>query len=616
MSPPLDRVEVWTDVACNSGTRQAVLPVVSCRTTEEVRAHLVARQATVTVPREWEDRGEVVVRRVLRLAYTDATFDEYRVVDVADGSGGDGLVTITALGIEHDLSYGPRLVQRVWAPGQDYAFVGRNTPTALLNAAVIANAVPAWITLGTVTPTDRVAVTFDRDTGMSAALKIAAAVTAVGGSRYEISLRRNGVTGYYLDLTAYGSGASGADLRTGKSLVGVRRTLSGNGMTTRAYAFGSDGGSMGDAWFKVTAVTLNTDITVADINGSATPVILEDDQFNTAWYWVHDDGVTHQITDTVKSTQKLLMASTTGIAVGEWGRIAADSGGTEVAYLDHPTNQTTYGVQVGVLSPPFRSHTNWIKNGDFGDSGTDWNVSGSVSYNQAFYQEGWQSLKFSASTIATVDQSRVIYVTAGQQVSYTVSFYMTALSSAGAYGDSAVSTIRIRNPQTGANTDLVLDAQSLNTWITYTLVFDITSTGTKTATVEFKGGSISPAVWYVDAVQVAITHASTQTLPTAFTLHSGGANLWLAATAHLGAQSTPIATYEVSALDLYRVDPTGAGEYEALNLGATVTVRDTVLGITPTVRVVRLETNHLVAHDTRLVLSAAPEPLTRILTAA
>jgi len=615
MTPPLARCEIWTDVACNGGTRQAVAPLVACRSLEEVRAHLVARQLTLQVPRAWADLGEVVVRRVVRVLYSDGTFDEYRILEVVDSSGGDGLVTVTALGIEHDLSHGPRIVQRSWGLGQDYDFTARNTPTALLSAGVVAHGAPTWMTLGTVTPTDRVGVTFGQDTGLAGALKVAAAVRAAGGSSYEVSVRRNGVSGYYLDLTSYGVGSAAADLRTGKSLLGVRRTLTGSGMTTRAVAFGSDGGSMGDAWFEVTALTLNTDITVADINGSTTPVILADDQFNTTYYWIHEDGVAHQITDTVKSTQKLLMASTTGIAVGEWGRIAADSGGTEVAYLDHPANQATYGVQVGVLRGIGMSHTNWLRNGDFGASGTNWTISGSVSYNQAYYQQGWQSLKFSASTGATVDQTRVIYATAGQQVAYTVSFYMTALGSAGVYGDSAVSAIRVKNPQTGANIDLVLDAQVPNTWITYTLTFDITSTGTKSCFVEFKQGTFSPAVWYVDTAQVAISHASTQSLPTAFVLHSGGADLWLAAATHLSTNSTPVATYEVSVLDLARVDPDGAGQYEALNLGATVTITDTELGIAPAVRVVRIETNHLVAHDTRLTLATAPETLTRGLAA-
>ena len=615
MSLPIKRVEVWTDLACNSGTSQGVLSPVQCRATEEITNLLVARRLTMVVSMLDLNAAEIVVRRALRVVYSDDSFDEYRISERVDSSGGDGLVTVTALGVEYDLAQSSKLVSRTWNAGQDYSFTGQGTPTYLLG--VIVAFAPTYFSVGTVTPTAAIALPFATDTPLAASLKVASLGNIAAGATYELSVRRNGVSGYYIDLTSYGSSATGADLRTGKSLQGVRRTVTGNGMTTRVFPFGSDGGTIGDAWWKVTAVSVNSYIEITDIDGSSINPILADDQFNGA-YVLHEDGVSHEITDTDKANKRLYMASTTGIAVNEWCKLTQDVSLTEWPYVDHPTNRTTYGVQVGSLAVAAPSHTNWFLNPDFAGGATSWTTGGTPTF-VAIYQTGGQSASLASGAFSSVDQSRTVYYTAGQTVSITVWMYVVAYSTVAgaAYGDSGFAGIQFTNPQTGATEDVNFEAGScsLQTWTAFSRTYQITSTGTKTTTIATKRGTSSGATIYFDAAMATLYTNSIQGLGSGFVRYSGGAALWLTGVQHLLVNSTPITTYDVSCVDLYRVDPIGAGLYEALNHGATATITDADLGVATTARVVKIETNHLVAHDTKVTLASAHPTLTRLLAA-
>lgn len=615
MSAVFARLELWTDLACNTGTPVAVVPVSDLQTTEEIINLLVTRRLTARVSMAWDDRAELAMFRVLRVVDTAGAFEEYRIHTLVDSSGGDRLVTITALGVEYDLARGTGLVYRVWNTGQDYAFTGQGTPTYLLG--VILARAPSYFSAGTVTPTAAIALPFANDTPLAAALKVADLGNVAAGATYELSVRRNGVTGYYVDLTVYGASATGADLRSGKSLQGVQRTMTGSGMTTRVFPLGSDGGTVGDAWWKVTVVSLNSYIEIADIDGSAINPILADGQFDGG-YVLHEDGVSHAITATNKANKRLSMASTTGIAVNEWCKLVQDASLTEWPYIDHPTNRTTYGVQIGSLAVDNPSHTNWFLNPDFAEGATSWTTTGTPAF-VALYQYGGQAASLASGAFTTVDQTRTIYYTAGRTVTIVVWVYVLAYSTvAGAvYGDSGFAGIQFTNPQTGVTEDVNLQAGScsLETWTPFSRTYQITTTGAKATTIRTKRGTSSGATIYLDAAMATVYTNSIQGVASSFVRYSGAASLWLNGVRHLLANSTPITTYEVSCLDLARVDPAGAGLYEALNLGATVTITDADLAIATTVRLVRIVTNCLVLHDTKVALSTAPLVLTRLLTA-
>ena len=572
----------------------------------------------INVPQVTELRRELRKARArVWLVVNKTDRSDARISEVVDSSGGDDLVLVTALGIEYDLAEGAELLWRTWAPlgsggGQDFNFTFRDTMSAAVTTFLSIGA-PSYFAAGTVTPSVSVAVPLTRTTALAALLAAAEQANAAAGAQYEISARRNGTTDYKLDFTAYGSSATSPDLRTGKSLLGVRRTLRANDLATRVFGFGSDGGTIGGAHWKVTAVSLNSYIEIADIEGSTINPILADDQFNNL-YWIHEDGVTHQITDTDRANKRLYMASTTGIAANEWGKIAQDSAGVEVYYLDSAAAQATYGVRTASVTADRPSHTNWFKNPDFADDGTSWSITGSVTYNAAFYQEGGQSLKPGAGSNTV--QSRVIYVKAGQTVVMACSVYLTANCASGTWGDSAVGGVRFTDPQTGANTDVILDTTSLNQWVTLRYTFPITSTGTKTATITFSQGASSAAVWYVDwALLTWDVDSIPGTLPSAFVRGSGAAVGWLKSTRHLELYAAPVPIYEASILDLYRLDPSDAGAYEALSLGGTANMADTDLEATTAQRVMKIITNHTLLHDTKILLASAPEQFTRVLAA-
>lgn len=613
MSVPLARVTVCSDLACNGGVEIADLPIVdtqACSTIEEIQNGLVQRRFQVAVPSAWDEADELVIRRVFRLAYSDGSpYDEVRLSERRDSSGADGLTTCLALGIEFDLADRDQLVYRVASTQLQFAFSATDTVANLLTTYVL-GALPGTWALGTITPSDTITVNFDKDTPLSAALKILAAANLAAGAVYELSARRNGTTGYYLDCSVYNTGATVPDLLTGKSLRGTVRTLNQQDQTTRVFPFGSDGGGCGDAWFLVTAVTVNVSIAIADYLGSGVNPIVNDDDFN-GLYVVDQAGGTHAITSTVKSTQRLGMASTSGISAGDWVQVAVDSAKTPLAYVDDTGAQATYGIRVGVPTFSAPSHTNWVQNADLSDwtgaTPTSWSGSGTGLAKQTtlglWLRGGW-SADLTGGAAPGLVWSRSVYCPVGT-ITYIVWIYN--ITTAGATHNVTLRDGLGADQAYPLSSTAIADLATTGTWLAFTRTYSVTSAGSKTLRVQ-----VDPHQCYVDSAQVTIQPAGI-TAPTAWGKGSGGATLRLGAIQHLQAAAQPIATYDVTTLDLYRMDPVVAGEYEKVSHGGLAKLTDLDLGVTTTQRAVRVETNHLVLHDTKLALAAIRREQTRLL---
>lgn len=620
MPAALDRAEIWTTLACATGSRVAVLPTLDCLTSEAIEGKTATQRLTVTVPRDATAAiAELVPRRVIRLLFTDGAFEEYRIQDVVDSAQAVG-VQVKANGVLFDLALGEKLLTQTTSPLVTTSYTKVDTATNLVTHAL--TFAPSYFSAGTVTPTATASVVFSDDTALSGLSKIADAMAAATGTTYELSARRNGTTGYYVDLTVLNSGATVPDIRTGKNLVSLRRTRSSRDQATRVYPVTSGGD--GAAWFKVTAVSANTYIEIDTIDGSAVNPLIEDDCLNGK-YWVHEDGVAHEITDTTRASKRLAMASTTGIAVGEWGYFALNSSKDVLRYVDYPSAQATSGVQAIKLQTNSPGVTNFLDNGTLANwttaTTTDWNPPfGTITVDvptvfdrtgtlNRFVKEtgagnwlsGGASLRSLQNGYAVgIYQTKYLALNAGDTVTYTVWLKLKSFvgGSIVFYDPTAATT------ETFSTDGTVSGLDRKNEWLAFSKTYSIATSGSKTVSWQ---ASLYGDEGYIDSGAITINGS----LATPF-LGSGGAQAWGKAVSYLTQNSTAPVTYEVSLLDLSRLD-SGTWPYDSLALGGTVNVADSDLSLTASVRATQIERNHLNPLATKVTLATRPAELTSLL---
>jgi len=210
----------------------------------------------------------------------------------------------------------------------------------------------------------------------------------------------------------------------------------------------------------------------------------------------------------------------------------------------------------------------------------------------------------------------VTYCRAGDVLTYTTWVMVTVFSTAVAAGN-----IQYINPNTGGYDASASElsatgvAPALNTWYAVTRSYTITAAGVKTMGVYYtqKAPGVGGGDCYVDAASAVVLPSGTSA-PSTFLRGSGGATNWLAGLRLLAANGGPPTTYQVTLLDLHRLNPT-VWSLDVLVLGGTVTVTDTDLGVSASPRVVQVTTNHLAPLDTTVTLSTRRPELTTLLLA-
>lgn len=203
----------------------------------------------------------------------DAIFDEYRILERAvDDQQGVWAITAAPLRLT-DLG-GSGLISRKDSDGvvvYDFEVLGL-TPTEVITNWVLPSLAATgfgWISIGTVTPTARLDMTFAWDTPLSVLLRLASATTC------ELDLRKSGA-GYVIDLVSkINIAAQRADLRIDKNLVNVTRSESSIDQATRVFPKGAAGDSMAAtmarATWQVSAIS-GVDLTLADPAGGVGPI--------------------------------------------------------------------------------------------------------------------------------------------------------------------------------------------------------------------------------------------------------------------------------------------------------------------------------------------------------
>lgn len=369
-TPRLARLEVWSMLECMGGSRLAVLGTLA--------AVLDTRRITgdelleLTLPMLAPGYATIAERRVVRVCFTDGSFDEWWITGIEEARRESG-------GLEARLTCAPPLAHLGWL-GPVYRLDVDNRPTYTLEALSLTIAqhlslyilasiqgwgftYPAAGTLDSSAPFD---LAYDFTTPLAACRQLAQA------AGLELAFRRNGTTGYYLDfVTAIGSSAAALHLYSGYNVRTVQRTRDGLPQATAVMMRGSQGptgrGSLEYALWKVASAPTGTTVRLTDPLGGDGPVAF-DDEFNTSrWLRKWPAGSWVQVTDSAVLNQEVTTGSAHGATAGDLVQFAQSAAGMPVQYLNHPTAwqapPTGYGLVLKVLDrPDIPGHVNWLTN--------------------------------------------------------------------------------------------------------------------------------------------------------------------------------------------------------------------------------------------------------------
>ena len=334
----LSRLEIWTGFECAAGTRVGFfVPLPSSAVhAREVNGDDRLR---LQVYRDVDAWAYVQQDRVARAVLTDGTYRELRIADIGQAHEADGRL-VAELVCEASLyDLGLDRVAHVLVTGEvlhdfplPYLTPAEHLSVILGKTAGFTSGAAAWWSVGTVDFTARVDVNYRAYSPLEAIHELRR-VLAEAGQKAEIEVLRVGTTGYSMGLrSAVGSSAPRGYLRYDRNVHTLRQTEVAQDLPTRVYPLGQDQEGVrfgiGDAAWEVASVSGNDVVLLEDPVGF-------DDQFNTL-YVERPDGVRIQISDTVKATQKLVLASTPGLSPGDLVRIRKNSSGHQLTYLDRP----------------------------------------------------------------------------------------------------------------------------------------------------------------------------------------------------------------------------------------------------------------------------------------
>lgn len=617
MAPPVfSRVDIWSDLACFGGVRQAFLgEVLSLTTTRTVDNR---DRLTMVVGRTNRCAAFLVKLAILRLVFSDTTYDEEWRITGIDQDQVAGTITVRAdwplidLGTRALLCSTPALVTDDQAP---YAFEGIGlTPAQHWDNYVTRGFPAAWTgkvgrgTFDVNTPQDLV---YDWDKPR----KIIGDLATLTNT--EISYRRNASTSYLLDLlTAIGSSASPLDVRLGKNLIGVTVSEDENQRATTVFPRSAlvDGVSYGLAQNRWQIAAMNSvakTIDLVDPAGKAGPIAF-DHQFGTtglAWRVFKANGPpvsasNRIITDSAVANQRLTVSvdPTLIFAVGDWLCFGTVDGSGNYAPIwslndgpqaiaDPPVavlkrDDVVAGINL-VPNPVMRTWT-----GGAGTAPDSWIKAGGCTLikrtTAADYLSGGQSLRIQSTGngqgVYTALQN--VTPTSGQPYFTAYARFRIDALTGGAkiqcilWAESFSGPVIVKiYPNTWGAAQSAADSDQVGVWVTLAISTPLLAgIGSCTLTAERLQLQIvqegtGTADFTVDAAQITQTSYQLPLIEGA-----SGNVLWQAANEEIAATRGAQREYQVDLLDLASSDPT-AFPYDQLQLGQTLRVTDADLGL-------------------------------------
>lgn len=300
----LKHVEVWDKSALAAGAQRVAIltEIVSASIARKVGSE---ERAIVRVPLTARKYASLLPGRWLRFEFSDGTWSEWRVKEIADASDPEGAATLTCGGYGSALAKCP-LIGLTDADGAtSYRFDGvALTPAQHLSSYILPAASAgglSFVVAGTLDATGLVDVTYDGDNPWTALNKLAEAT----GKELELE-RVSGEVRVHL-RTKVGSGTTGATLRVGDNAV-VQRTRSELEQQTRIVGLAQDGITIAEAVWKATAVS-GTTITLADPAGGDGP-LLRNDQLNGLYLEAANRTRRERINSSNASAQQVQVGAT------------------------------------------------------------------------------------------------------------------------------------------------------------------------------------------------------------------------------------------------------------------------------------------------------------------
>lgn len=564
--------ELWSDFANSfyGGVKQAALRVTRWQLLERIADYLVSKELTLTLP--LAEAGGVVPGAVIRTWFRDATvtpvaddWEEYRIL-TTEADGVTRRMTVVAEYWLRDLADARRPIWvasvvaglRQWGTG--YL---RRTDGAGFCLDALTDFVPSAAWASGVVPTTQALVRGDGLAILQLLSAYCQAVEADTGVRNEISARRNGTAGIYVDIGVTGTGVT-FDVRPRKNLRGLQLRYSRPESAT-VITFGP--GDLNRPTYKVSAVSAGAYIEVVDLLGARGPG-RADDQWNTLFEVVEwKNGTRHTITDTVyvsSTTTRFHIASTTGIATNDlvWLQRIDENPLDRVEAIAAATSPRPVARTMDASNPV----TNFIfPNSDMDDwTGTDpagWTHGGTAPTKTTGLSRYGRYVADCNGGVGVTSMTPPAVGTlrceVNEYLAVTV-FFIVAVHSG--------SIFRFTNPNTGATEDYTLTAANspVNVYQTYTRAWQITGAGGKTTSVVLLpvGGRV-----YWDAVQVS-HHITDPGQLAEMVKGSGSARNVARANTRFDQQLQPVASVRAAVADLQFVAPRDYGDDRPV-LGAT-----------------------------------------------
>ena len=610
MTAALQRCEIWSDYQCNSGTRQVILPVdqIIALTTTERTTH--EDDGTLTISKEIASYASLVTGYVLRFLFTDASFTEWRIRTVQDTSRESRLATATLSSPLSELATGAAIMSSTTSliTTVDLEYKGLSPSDVV--TAVLAFCPTFWAA-GTITPTIPVNLAPSGWMPLQALRELVTAIRAQGVDA-ELHYRRNGTTGYYIDIvSAIGSAEPALDVRTAKNLLGTSRLQDRDRYALEAVPLGTNNATCARMYFEVTnksGLTLTVQQPV--VAGS---MIAFNGQLDGLY--LLDDAGARQLISASLAAGTFDVASAANVTSGRWYRIVGDSSGTDLIRVRKAA--ATAGPVQPIRASTLDATTNYVPNpamrvwtGGASVAADGWTISGTTKTRTTtaglwLYGGKSQRIETVAATLTVEPSALSIYVpTWATAVVFSAWAYVVADTSAtfgyqplkdGGVWGSHVAAVAATAGQTFVRTDITISLTGFTGAVhSFALRAETTAIGTSDV--------------YVDAMQITFAAAAA-----AFTEGSNPSRLWTFANRYLTKYSTIPATYHITFADLGQLDPTSF-PYDAVALGQTANVRDTDLGLTVSARVVELRRDWKAPLASSLTVSSRPDDLISLLT--
>lgn len=412
----------------------------------------------------------------------------------------------------------------------------------------------SYYTCGTIGPTDKVNITISWETVLSALQKILDAVGAefdVDEVNSEIDISKTLGANNYLNV------------RNDKNLRSLSVNQYSRDVVNKLYGIGGGTPPATIAGARQVVYSISTTLLTCDTN----KVVAEDDSWNT--YKVKfvtgaEAGNSFVINDCAHGTARdtLTLASAPSCAAGD-KFIITTSGGIEVDFIRAGTSITTYGEIEGVYrNGLYTDAINYVLTPALDGTYTaglcqDWTKLGSPTVSENTTQ---------AQIMYGAKSQKIIGASDGDGISQTVVVTANKYYRCVGWVYISAGTVKFQVSD-GTNTfDL---SKSSTGWQR----FDIVEKMTGNVTAKFMQSGATAATFYVDSVMI-----TEGVIERSFSANSSMGELWGLAFDALMKAKDPLVEYQCKFIDLNKIDP-GSYPYDAVVIGDTVTINDSVLGI-------------------------------------